>query len=88
MCLRTLYIPQGGANTGKLLGIEGEDLYKALCKPKIKVGAEFVTQGRNVDQVSIGYLLPVRERTYKLSYTFEARGNIAVAEMHLKRFCH
>merc|ERR1719446_1971574 len=37
---------------GKLLGVEGIDLYKNLCKPKIKVGNEFVSQGRSVDQVS------------------------------------
>merc|ERR1719427_1209485 len=36
----------------KLLGVDGEDLLKNLCKPKIKVGAEFVTQGRNVQQVN------------------------------------
>lgn len=33
-------------------------MYKNLCKPKIKVGTEFVTQGRNVNQVnySVGAL--------------------------------
>ncbi|XP_069988200.1 myosin heavy chain, muscle [Penaeus vannamei] len=40
-----------GIIIGKLLGVDGEELYKNLCKPKIKVGAEFVTQGRNVEQV-------------------------------------
>ncbi|KAL4237581.1 hypothetical protein ACF0H5_002295 [Mactra antiquata] len=35
-----------------LLGINSGDLLKALLKPKIKVGTEFVTQGRNKDQVS------------------------------------
>ncbi|XP_042212114.1 myosin heavy chain, muscle-like isoform X2 [Homarus americanus] len=47
--------PEGtevGERVGKLLGVDGLDLYKGLCKPKIKVGAEFVTQGRNVNQVS------------------------------------
>lgn len=43
--------PQPGIIIGKLLGVDGEELYKNLCKPKIKVGAEFVTQGRNVEQV-------------------------------------
>jgi len=33
------------------MGVESEELYRNFCKPKIKVGAEFVTQGRNVDQV-------------------------------------
>ena len=35
-----------------MLGVDGADLYKNLTKPKIKVGNEFVTQGRNVQQVS------------------------------------
>lgn len=41
-----------GETVGKLLGIDGMDMYKNLTKPKIKVGNEFVTQGRNKDQVS------------------------------------
>ncbi|XP_063608871.1 myosin heavy chain, muscle-like [Penaeus indicus] len=47
-----------GETVGKLLGVDGVELYKNLCKPKIKVGAEFVTQGRNVNQVlySVGAL--------------------------------
>ena len=38
--------------------IEADDLYRNLLKPKIKVGNEFVIQGRNKDQVyfSIGGL--------------------------------
>ncbi|XP_068202771.1 myosin heavy chain, muscle-like isoform X29 [Palaemon carinicauda] len=47
-----------GDRIGKLMGIEGAELYKNLTKPKIKVGNEFVTQGRNKDQVtySVGAL--------------------------------
>ncbi|XP_044252373.1 myosin heavy chain, muscle isoform X22 [Tribolium madens] len=41
-----------GERVAKLLGIEAPGLYNALCKPRIKVGAEFVTQGRNVNQVN------------------------------------
>jgi len=41
-----------GEIIGKLLGCDGADLYRGFCKPKIKVGNEFVTQGRNVNQVS------------------------------------
>ncbi|XP_050428408.1 myosin heavy chain, muscle isoform X18 [Adelges cooleyi] len=41
-----------GARVAKLLGIDCDDLYKNLLKPRIKVGNEFVTQGRNKDQVS------------------------------------
>ncbi|ESO82014.1 hypothetical protein LOTGIDRAFT_223645 [Lottia gigantea] len=34
-----------------LLGINSGDLVKSLLKPKIKVGSEYVTQGRTKDQV-------------------------------------
>ncbi|RZB40752.1 myosin heavy chain, muscle isoform X13 [Asbolus verrucosus] len=40
-----------GERVSKLLGVDAAGLYNALCKPRIKVGAEFVTQGRNVSQV-------------------------------------
>jgi len=43
---------EGGELVGKMLKIDGADLYKNLTKPKIKVGNEFVTQGRNLSQVS------------------------------------
>lgn len=41
-----------------LLGINSTDLIKALIKPRIKVGNEYVQQGRNLEQVkySIGAL--------------------------------
>ncbi|CAH1100618.1 unnamed protein product [Psylliodes chrysocephalus] len=41
-----------GERVSKLLGVEAPALYQALVKPRIKVGNEFVTQGRNVNQVS------------------------------------
>ncbi|CAG0889215.1 unnamed protein product [Darwinula stevensoni] len=43
---------EAGMNAAILLGLEGEELYRNLLKPKIKVGNEFVTQGRNKDQCS------------------------------------
>ncbi|XP_064213611.1 myosin heavy chain, muscle isoform X13 [Tribolium castaneum] len=43
---------EASERVAKLLGIEAPGLYNALCKPRIKVGAEFVTQGRNVNQVN------------------------------------
>lgn len=43
---------QEGDRVAKLLGVDTQDLYKNLLKPRIKVGNEFVTQGRNKDQVS------------------------------------
>jgi len=47
-----------GDRVGKLTGVDGQELYKNLLKPRIKVGNEFVTQGRNKDQVyySVGAL--------------------------------
>ncbi|XP_069168168.1 myosin heavy chain, muscle [Procambarus clarkii] len=47
-----------GDKVAKLLGVEGADLYKCITKPKIKVGAEFVAKGMNVDQCnySVGAL--------------------------------
>lgn len=49
---------QDGEKVAKLLGVDCQDLYKNLLKPRIKVGNEFVTQGRNKDQVanSVGAL--------------------------------
>lgn len=49
---------QEGERVAKLLGVDCQDLYKNLLKPRIKVGNEFVTQGRNKDQVanSVGAL--------------------------------
>lgn len=50
------------------MGVDGADLYKNLTKPKIKVGNEFVTQGRNKDQVaySVGALAKgIFDRTFK-----------------------
>ncbi|XP_062706917.1 myosin heavy chain, muscle isoform X8 [Aedes albopictus] len=41
-----------GDRVAKLLGCVTEDLYKNLLKPRIKVGAEFVTKGQNKDQVT------------------------------------
>merc|ERR1712212_545376 len=43
---------EAGLIVGELLGVDGSDMYKFLFKPKIKVGNEFVTQGRTADQVS------------------------------------
>ncbi|XP_012254788.1 myosin heavy chain, muscle isoform X4 [Athalia rosae] len=41
-----------GERVAKLLGCDCADMYKNLLKPRIKVGNEFVTQGRNKDQVA------------------------------------
>ncbi|XP_055917193.1 myosin heavy chain, muscle isoform X5 [Eupeodes corollae] len=57
-----------GERVAKLLGCDVTDLYKNLLKPRIKVGNEFVTQGRNVQQVtnSIGALCKgVFDRLFK-----------------------
>ncbi|KAK4305104.1 hypothetical protein Pmani_022980 [Petrolisthes manimaculis] len=49
---------QVGEILGKLLGVDGSDLYKNITKPKIKVGAEFVAKGMNMNQCyySVGAL--------------------------------
>lgn len=41
-----------GDRVAKLLGCDCAELYKSFLKPRIKVGNEFVTQGRNKDQVA------------------------------------
>ncbi|KAF0296960.1 Myosin heavy chain, muscle [Amphibalanus amphitrite] len=41
-----------GERVAKLIGVDGQMLYTNLLKPRIKVGNEFVTQGRNKDQVN------------------------------------
>ncbi|CAL1262322.1 unnamed protein product [Larinioides sclopetarius] len=49
---------EAGERVAHLLGLNAADLYKNLLKPKIKVGNELVTQGRNKEQVvySVGAL--------------------------------
>ena len=37
-----------------LLGVNASDLLKAMLKPKVKVGNEYVTKGQNKDQVMFG----------------------------------
>ncbi|KAK3868077.1 hypothetical protein Pcinc_026512 [Petrolisthes cinctipes] len=39
-----------GERVAQLLGIDSNDLYLAITKPKIKVGTEFVSKGMNVNQ--------------------------------------
>lgn len=59
---------EAGEKVAKLLGVDCVDLYKNLLKPRIKVGNEFVTQGRNKDQVtnSVGALCKgVFDRLFK-----------------------
>ncbi|XP_042212124.1 myosin heavy chain, muscle-like [Homarus americanus] len=47
-----------GDKVAKLLGTVGDDLYRNITKPKIKVGSEFVAKGMNVNQCyySVGAL--------------------------------
>ncbi|XP_026689214.1 myosin heavy chain, muscle-like isoform X1 [Diaphorina citri] len=57
-----------GDRVSKLLGVDSQQLYTNLVKPRIKVGNEFVTQGRNVNQVnySIGAMCKgVFDRLFK-----------------------
>jgi len=34
-----------------LMGVNADELMKAFCKPKIKVGTEWVTKGQTCEQV-------------------------------------
>merc|ERR1712142_851499 len=38
----------------ELFGVNADELMKSFCKPKIKVGTEWVTKGQNVDQATNG----------------------------------
>ena len=38
----------------ELMGVNGDEMMKSYCKPKIKVGTEWVTKGQNVDQATNG----------------------------------
>lgn len=42
--------PDRSAKVGDLLGVDAELMMKAYCKPKIRVGTEWVTKGQNIDQ--------------------------------------
>lgn len=50
--ISSYFFSQEGERVSKLLGVDQAALYLALTKPRIKVGNEFVTQGRNVNQVN------------------------------------
>merc|ERR1712121_609364 len=39
---------------GELFGVNSDELFKAFCKPKIKVGTEWVTKGQTCDQATNG----------------------------------
>merc|ERR1712227_396497 len=60
---------ESGEAVAELLGVDALDLYKNFLKPHIKVGNEFVTQGRNKDQClySVGALgKAIYDRLFKL----------------------
>lgn len=57
-----------GERVAKLFSTDKDELYKNFLKPRIKVGNEFVTQGRNKEQVmnSVGALCKgVFDRLFK-----------------------
>lgn len=57
-----------GEKIAHLLGVNSADFYKNLCKPKIKVGNEMVTQGRNAQQVhEMIYYKNIQDKKYKTS---------------------
>ena len=36
-----------------MYGVQSEDFLKALLKPRVKVGTEWVNKGQNMEQVSV-----------------------------------
>merc|ERR1711962_229824 len=55
-------------NVSSLLGIDNEWMINYFCKPKLKVGAEWVTKGQTVSQASnsvAGIARSLYERTFK-----------------------
>jgi myosin heavy subunit len=40
---------------GELMGVNADEMMKAFCKPKIKVGTEWVTKGQTCEQVIFYY---------------------------------
>jgi len=44
--------PADGERVAYLLGLPVGEFHKSLCKPKVKVGTEYVNKGQNVDQVN------------------------------------
>ena len=45
---------QEGECVAKLLAVDADDLYRNLLKPKIRVGNEFVTQGKETKTIGNG----------------------------------
>jgi len=43
--------PSDGERVSYLFGLPVGEFHKSLCKPKVKVGSEYVNKGQNVDQV-------------------------------------
>jgi len=42
------------SKVAELMGVGADELFKAFCKPKIKVGTEWVTKGQTCDQATNG----------------------------------
>lgn len=42
--------PERAAKVSDLVGVDPEAMMRAYCKPKIRVGTEWVTKGQNIDQ--------------------------------------
>ena len=75
---------QIGERIADLLGISSPDLYQNLCKPKIKVGTEFVVQGRSVDQVTYS-VSAISKSMYDRNFKFLFRNCNRTLETGQKR---
>ena len=67
-----------------MLDFSSEDLYRNFTKPKIKVGNEFVTQGRSKDQV-IYAMGALAKAIYDRMFKFLVRKCNDTLETGLKR---
>jgi len=76
---------KSGKNIGKLLGVDGEKLYDNFVRPKIKVGAEWVTKGQNVDQASNSVSAIARALFEKLFRYLVDRCNETLVNPAMKR---
>jgi len=47
----SIIISLDAVNASKMYGVESEEFLKALLKPRVKVGTEWVNKGQNMEQV-------------------------------------
>ncbi|CAL4066391.1 unnamed protein product [Meganyctiphanes norvegica] len=73
-----------GETIAKLCGTDGASIYSNLCKPKIKVGTEFVNQGKSPDQVMYS-VAAISKSMYDRNFKFLFRNCNRTLETGQKR---